>query len=300
MSLPIRASVVLAAGMLSAGEAQPSVGEVLAQAGRYVERFKGEFKAVISDERYQQRLRRTEDRDSRVIRTGGRRDIRSEMLFLSLPDERTWLTVRRVHKVDSRLVADSWQRLEDILADAGPARATRLRQLLDEGSRFNLGQISRNFSDSTLVLQFLQPAVQPRFAFTFAGATSVKGIDAWRLDFVERGPPTVVTLNGADVPSRGSVWIARDEGTVLETELAQSNEAIHLAAQIRVTFRRDAALAMWLPVRMAEEYKQQQLGWWGTPPRTAIVNETIECVATYSNFRRFETSGRIVPPPPRG
>ena len=155
-------------------------------------------------------------------------------------------------------------------------------------------------ASSTLVLQFLQPAVQPRFAFTFAGATSVKGIDAWRLDFVERGPPTVVTLNGADVPSRGSVWIARDEGTVLETELAQSNEAIHLVAQIRVTFRRDAALAMWLPVRMAEEYKQQQLGWWGTPPRTAIVNETIECVATYSNFRRFETSGRIVPPPPRG
>ena len=107
-----------------------------------------------------------------------------------------------------------------------------------------------------------------------------------------------MTLNGADVASRGSVWIARDEGTVLETELAQSNEAIHLVAQIRVTFRRDAALAMWLPVRMAEDYKQQQLGWWGTPPRTAIVNETIECVATYSNFRRFETSGRIVPPPP--
>jgi hypothetical protein len=47
---------------------------------------------------------------------------------------------------------------------------------------------------------------------------------------------------------------------------------------------------------MTEEFKQQQLGWWGTPPRTAIVNETIECVATYANYRRFETSARIVPP----
>jgi hypothetical protein len=63
----------------------------------------------------------------------------------------------------------------------------------------------------------------------------------------------------------------------------------------RVSFRRDAALGMWVPVRLTEEFKQQQLGWWGTPPRTAIVNETIECVATYSNFRRFETLARIVP-----
>ena len=34
----------------------------------------------------------------------------------------------------------------------------------------------------------------------------------------------------------------------------------------------------------------------GRPPRFGTVNEQIECVATYSNFRRFETFGRLVPP----
>lgn len=296
MILPLRASVVLAAGLLSAGQAEPPVEDVVAQAGRYVERFKQEFRVVISDERYQQRLRRTESRDARAIRSGGSRDIRSEMLFITLPEERTWLTLRRVGQVDGRPIGDSRQRLDEILADAGPARTARLRQLLDEGARFNLGQIVRNFSDPTLVLQFLQPATQSRFAFTLAGAASVRGVAAWRLNFVERGPPAVVTINGADVLSRGSVWVARADGTVLETALSQSNDAIHLEASARVTFRRDASLGMWVPVRLTEEFKQQQLGWWGTPPRTAVVNETIECVATYSNFRRFETSGRIVPP----
>jgi hypothetical protein len=297
MSLPLRAGLVLALGVLPASQSPPPLAELLAQAGRYVEDFKQAFRVVISDERYQQRLRRTEERDSRSIRSGGRRDIRSEMLFLSLTAERTWLTIRRVQRVDGRAITDSRERIEDILAEAAPARAARLRQLLDESARFNLGQLSRNFSDPTLVLQFLQPAVQSRFAFTLAGAASIKGVDAWRIDFVEHGSPTVVTLNGAEVRSRGSIWVSRDGATVIETELAQSNPAIHLEARTRVSFRPDASIEMWVPVRMEEGYKQQQLGWWGTPPRTAVVSETIECVATYSNFRRFETAGRIVPPP---
>jgi hypothetical protein len=296
MSLPLRAGLVLALGLLPDRQSPPPLPELLAQTGRYVEAFKQAFRVVVGDERYQQRMRRTEDRDSRVIRSGGRRDIQSEMLFLSLPSERTWLTVRNVQRIDGRPIADSRQRLEDILADPGPTRIARLRQVLDESARFNLGQISRNFSDPTLVLQFLQPAVQPRFAFTFAGATSSKGIDAWRIDFVERAAPTVVTLNGADLLSRGSIWVSRADGTVLETALAQANAALHVDARMRVTFRADPRLGMWVPARMEEEYKQQQLGWWGTPPRTAVVNETIECVATYSNFRRFETSARVVPP----
>jgi hypothetical protein len=295
MSFPLRASVVLAAGLLSAGEAQPPVEVVVAQAGRYVEQFKQQFKVVLSDERYRQRLRRSEFRDGRDVPSGESRDIRSEMLLVALPDERTWLTLRRVQQVDGRPVADSRQRLEDILAAAGPSRAARLRQLLDESARFNLGHIARNFSDPTLVLQILQSSVQPRFVFTLAGAASVSGVDAWRLDFVERGTPKVVTINGVDVPSRGAAWVARADGTVLRTELLQSSEALGLEAQARVTFRRDAALGMWVPVRLAEEFKQKQLGWFGTPPRTAVVSETIECVATYSNYRRFETSARIVP-----
>ena len=72
------------------------VEEVLAAVGRYVDSFEQTFKVVISDERYQQRMRRSETRDGKPFTYGGRRDIRSEMLFLGFTDERTWLTIRRV------------------------------------------------------------------------------------------------------------------------------------------------------------------------------------------------------------
>jgi hypothetical protein len=48
---------------------------------------------------------------------------------------------------------------------------------------------------------------------------------------------------------------------------------------------RDAKLKMWVPARMRETYVDRA----GTRNE-----ERIECTATYSNFRRFETSARIV------
>ena len=67
MSLLLRAGFVLALSMLPGAQAQP-VQDILSQAGQYVEEFKRGFKVVISDERYEQRLRRTEDRDQKLIR----------------------------------------------------------------------------------------------------------------------------------------------------------------------------------------------------------------------------------------
>jgi len=47
--------------------------------------------------------------------------------------------------------------LERALAETAANRLTRLRRLRDEGARFNIGQIVRNFSDPSVALQFLDP-----------------------------------------------------------------------------------------------------------------------------------------------
>jgi hypothetical protein len=50
---------------------------------------------------------------------------------------------------------------------------------------------------------------------------------------------------------------------------------------------------------MDEVYKQsviRNIAPAGEPQRLVTMWERIECVATYSNYRRFETSGRLVPP----
>lgn len=62
-------------------------------------------------------------------------------------------------------------------------------------------------------------------------------------------------------------------------------------ADIDVTYRRDAKLGMWLPVRMSEEYQ-------GVIPR--INNQPIlghaRSTATYSDYKRFGTSAAIITP----
>jgi hypothetical protein len=57
-----------------------------------------------------------------------------------------------------------------------------------------------------------------------------------------------------------------------------------LTAVITVNYGRNSKLDMMVPMTMHESYS----GLKGIP-------EWVECEATYTNFRRFETSGRIVP-----
>jgi hypothetical protein len=62
-------------------------------------------------------------------------------------------------------------------------------------------------------------------------------------------------------------------------------------ADIEVTYRRDPQLSIWLPARMSEEYQ-------GAIPRISRrpILGTARSIATYSDFRRFETSAKIVTP----
>ena len=59
------------------------------------------------------------------------------------------------------------------------------------------------------------------------------------------------------------------------------------SASIEVDYQPDMKLDMWVPGRMHETYLEM---------RASTVTDSIGCEATYSNFRRFETSGRMVVP----
>ena len=227
---------------------------------------------VISDEIYDQADRRT----------NRSREMRSEMLFIWVSDEHTWLVVRNVLSVTdgnkTRRIRDSDARLERVLKDPW---LRQVRRLADEGARFNLGRIQRNVNDPTLVLRFMGPTYQPRFEFRLGGQEIVNGVAAWKLTFVERHRPTLIASD-EEVSSTGAVWVSTADGALLRTRLAIS--PARLTASITVDYGEDAKLAMWVPSRMEEIYTQGGL------------NDSITCVARYSNFRRFETTGRLVPP----
>jgi hypothetical protein len=266
--------------------APPPLAELLEKTGKYVRGFQQEFSSVISDESYWQHDKVTRDAGLRRASTAERR-MESEMLFQWTPAERTWLLVRSVLKVDQKAIPDSRARLDRVLSDASPGAQGRLRQLRDEGARFNVGIIRRNMNDPMLPLQIVDPSFQQRFTFTIEGAERIGGVETWKVIFAEEMVPTLVEIDNRNSRAHGALWVTAS-GIILRTRLELNDEYSNLSVSMVVNYGRDAKLGGWVPVRMDERYEQRKLaGYSGA-------EEEIVCVATYSNFRRFETSARIL------
>jgi hypothetical protein len=281
---------------------EASLADILERAGKYVRQFERDFAMVISDEHYGQDHYPSGGGGRMLLGYSGahiRRETRSEMLFVRGEGELSWLAVRNVLMVkdptpsDSlwKPVPDSKDRLDRALRDTSPGQASRLHTLADEGARFNLGRrISRNFNMAPLALQFLGFEFQPRFAFTIAGREDVAGSPTAKLAFTERQSPTLIGFKNQELPLAGELWVREADGAVVRTHLTlstpQTDKGADIKVSIRVDYRREATLEMmWVPSRMEERYVENRLS-----------GELIKCTATYSNYRRFETSGRLVIP----
>jgi hypothetical protein len=274
-------ALMVAVGLRAVGGADPPVlAELLNRTGEQVRRFEQEFTLVISEENYRQHA------DGQVIIGLKERRTRAEMLFVWLPEELVWLTVRSVVSADGRPVPGSEGRLDSALHASVSDRLAGLRRVINDNARFNVGRTYRNFNYPTLVLSFLDPAIQPRFTFGLAGRERIHGVDAWKVNYEERGSPTVIQGDGADLKSRGSVWVAVQSGAVVRTQLALTIPPAAWAT-VEVDYQQDPKLTMWVPVAMHETYMDM---------RGSAVHEHIGGEATYSGFRRFETSGRLLVP----
>jgi hypothetical protein len=104
------------------------------------------------------------------------------------------------------------------------------------------------------------------------------------LVFSERRRPFVVKVDGMDAQSTGKVWIDAAGGAVLRTNLRVTRPSGRGSiASVTVNFQKDARLGIWVPSMMSEQYN-------------AMDGKTTAGTASYSNFRRFDTSVRVVAP----
>jgi hypothetical protein len=267
--------------VLADGETLPSI---VARSGTYVLQFEQRFALVISAEQYEQHSSM-----GRSFRAPVDRKIESEMLFLWVAEDRAWLAVRNVLNVNGHPVRGREQRLDRLLTGAAPVRITRLRQLANESTRYNIGSVRRNFNDPMLALRFLEPDNQRLFKFALQGQETVDGSPVWKVAFEEIDSPTIIQDNGHDRPSRGMIWIAA-EGVITRTRLEVGDQLSGYTAVIVVDYRRDPKLDMLVPTTMRESYIN-------TSGPLGPVGDHIDCEAQYSKFRRFETAARIVPDP---
>jgi len=283
------ASAAVAAALFVAAPGKERVEDVVQRGAQWVQRFERDFITVIADETYDQSV-------TRSVTPSQHRQIRSEILFVRGAADDTWLTVRNVLSYADEgkppvEVPDSHDRLQRTLAAADGDGRRAVRQLADEGARFNIGRIARNFNSPTLALQWLDEGHRARFRFRLEGQEPVGADAALRLSYNERQHPTLIQANYRDTELSGRIWTRASDGAVLRTSMelvAEANRGLTgVKSLVTVDYIQDPKLGTMVPSRMVEE-----LRWRGN----RVNDEVIRGTAVYSNYRVFETSARVIVP----
>lgn len=272
--------VVLAAPRPQAGDRVPSVKDVMRRVADYVSAYGEKAAIVVGTERYEQETN-GDTADARRTRA-----TIAEFAIVKVETIRGWLGFRDVIEVDGRRLTDRDDRLVRLLTSPGD-RYDEARRLTAESARFNIGRVVRNFNVPTTVLFYFTRDQQERFRF------SAKGVHAdgsWEIAYRETQQPTLIrTPEGKSVPSDGSIWVNPADGTIVRTVLKVGGMGIGApkgtrgAGTIDVTYARVAALDMWLPESMLEQFEIRNRETW----------ETVTGRATYTNYRQFQTAVRI-------
>jgi hypothetical protein len=274
-----RLAAVFVVAFAHASAAQTPVSVLVDRASAYVEKFQQSFGSVVSEERYEQRMRRVPSATNTSVQQRGgpgpqETTLVSDFLLVEVKGE-GWLPFRDVFERDGRPVRDREARLATIFLKGGRDAFEQARAIMDEGARYNIGNINRNINMPTLPLAFLTERHRLRFEFKLGKRDEADpGVE---IEFRETARPTfVATTGGRDLPVRGRFWISEADGTVLRTELDAVDTGVD--AHITVTYQKDDGIGMFAPARMEERYRR---------PRDPM---EVHGVATYSRFRRFQVS----------
>ncbi|HEY8234283.1 MAG TPA: hypothetical protein VIJ10_16585 [Vicinamibacteria bacterium] len=260
----------------------PSKDELLDRAGRYVAGIEQELAVLVGDEAYSQYSYWGASAMHRAKRV-----LASDVAWVPTGDAMVWAFYRDVRSVDGLAVRDRSARLEALFPEGQtPAANARALRILDESSRYNLGQ-RRTVNSPTLALTLLHPRNRKRSSFETSGGGRKEGVPACKLLYEERKRPTLISNpDGEDVPARGAFWIEPGSGAVVASSLELKTPG-HDPVLIETSFRHEAALACWLPAEMKETYG-------GRAPRPG--SERLEAVARYSAWRRAHVEVEVIIP----
>ncbi|HWI16677.1 MAG TPA: hypothetical protein VNT81_02940 [Vicinamibacterales bacterium] len=258
---------------------------VLAKLDAYLADYEPKLSELIADETMFQEIKgefsriRTED-TALLGRVGDRQKrLQSEVAFIALPKDSGWLGFRHV-KVVNRDALDDDQSLTTSLSVSGVDGA---RTLLEASAAHNLG-LPRTTNLPNLPLEFLHRRNRHRLVARLDGYERVRGVTAVRVVFHEKVTPTLIRHpDGGDMPSTIRAWIDPVNGRLLKAVVMtfKHPSAPKSENSVEVDFEHEEKLGLLVPKQMKETFPAD--------PGTGTSS------ATYSNYRRFTTSARIVP-----
>ncbi len=279
--------VVLAANLVGARRAgdPPKLEQVLARTAAYVADFERQLSGIVADEDYTQQVR-----GGKVSIPEELRRLRSDLLLVKPVGSQDWMQFRDVYEVNGIAVHDRTDRLMKLFVDPTESVNARLRAIVNESARFNIGSVDRTMNVPILPLRFLEAKNQWRLKFKRA-ADSKPGdgavlppsdpgrfriaTEVWTIQYQEREPGTIVrTTRLRDIFARGRFWIDPADGKVLMSEMILENGSVR--GTMLVNFQSEPLLGLLVPIEMKERYDKTRDG------------SVIEGFATYGKFRQFK------------
>jgi len=276
-------AITLIVGLVRVCEAQtPSLDVVLGRLSAYLLDYETKVLELAAEEQYRQWIKR---RSSYGGDTVSRRELESTYFLVRLPNGQAWYGFRDVTRVDGRNVTKSGPQMAQLLSEGTETAFDEAMAVMRENAKYNIGGVYRTINLPLQALHLLHPQNRDRFDFNRGKGERVGGQQTVIVAFQERAAPGLVSDGfGGELLARGRVWIEPTSGAVLRTELSFNGEAARYLKEvtIRVEYRRDPKLRLLLPSEMEETY--------------GLEIEVLHGVATYRNYRRFETGARLVTP----
>jgi hypothetical protein len=255
-----------------AGAQQLRLEDVVARVDRYLSEYGTQLENVVVEETYHQR----------ALGGGGLnllRTLHSDYALTFVSGRQEWLGYRDTFEVDGQPVRDRDDRLRRLLASGGTNQA---RQISELNARYNLAsdRFARTINTPTLALELLQPRYRNRFTARRIGSVALGGGLGWVLAFTERRRPTIVrTPQGRNRASRVELLVDPQTGAIHRTTVSWDG----VQGSIVVEYGEVTDMPVPVPVSMRERF-------------TIGPGDEINDDAAYSNYRTFQTSGRLINP----
>lgn len=269
----IASALTLASLTASVGAETVRLGDVVDRLDAYLEHYEERLSNVVAEETYRQWVERgPKDRRSTTSRV-----LRSDFALTVTSERSRWMGFRDTFEVDGAPVRDREERLQRLLSSGEVGQASRIAQ---QNARFNLGDslISRTINIPTFALEVMHPRFRDRVKVRRVGAEVFEGRSGWLIEFREQDRLTFVrTPSGGDQPTRVVALVDTQTGEVLRTVLTWK----YVEGSITVSYGSADGIPVPVPIRMDERFVTHD-------------DEIVAGEATYTNFRQFATSARIV------
>lgn len=261
---------VLVAASALAGAQQPKVQDVVARVDRYLADYGTRLENVVAEETYRQRAQGSPGLN--LIRI-----LRSDYALARVRDG--WISYRDTFEVDGQPVRGRDERLKILLSRGAVEQAGRIDK---ENARYNLAseRFQRTVNVPTLAVEVLQPLYRHRFSVRRINSAAPADRPGWVLEYREQTRPTIArTEKGRNRASRIEALVDPETGEVQRTTMSWEETK----GSIVVEYGRVDGVAVPVPIKMVERF-------------TIGPGDDIDSDAIYTNYRTFQTSGRLVDP----